>query len=75
MLGLNAMNELTEIVHREPNYRWAVIVQEAPEEWGAPEYLLVKGDGFKYTTVARTDFLEEAEEMATALNYWETRPL
>jgi len=50
-------------------------VQEAPEEWGAPEYLLVKGDGFKYTTVARTDFLEEAEEMATALNYWETRPL
>lgn len=69
------MNDLTEIVHRDPNYRWAVIVQEATEDWGTPEYLLVKGDGFKYTVVARTDFLEEAEELATALNYWETRPL
>jgi hypothetical protein len=69
------MNDLTDIVHREPNYRWAVITQDSPEEWGTPEYLLVKGNGFKYTVVARTDFLEEAEEMATALNYWETRPL
>ena len=69
------MNDLTEILHRDPSHRWAVVIQEATEDWGAPEYLLVKGDGFKYTTVARTDFLEEAEEMATALNYWETRPL
>ena len=69
------MNHLTEIVHREPSHRWAVIVQETPEDWGTPEYLLVKGDGFKYTVVARSDYLEEAEELATALNYWETRPL
>lgn len=69
------MNDIVEITHREPNHRWAVVVQEPLEEWGAPEYLLVKGDGFKYTSVARTDFREEAEEIATALNYWETRPL
>jgi hypothetical protein len=69
------VNDTADIIHREPNYRWAVIVQEPLEEWGTPEFLVVKGDGFKYTAVARTDFLAEAEEMATALNYWETRPL
>lgn len=69
------MNDTTEVIHRDPAHRWAVIVQDPTEEWGAPEYLLVKGDGFSYTVIARTDYKEEAEEIATALNYWETRPL
>ena len=69
------MTDISGIVHREPDYRWAVIINETLDEYHPAEYLLVKGDGFTFTSIARTDCKEQAEEMATALNYWETRPL
>lgn len=71
------MSDITlDIVHRTPEFVWAVVSRPTEEdEWEMPEYLVVKGDGFHFTIVAVLQDFAEAQQLALAMNYWETRPI
>ena len=61
--------------HRKPIYQWVVMSDsqdEDEDEYGT--HFVCKGDGFRYYIVGTTSNYQEAEEMAIAMNYWETRP-
>lgn len=61
--------------YRKPLYQWVVISEtqdEDDDEYGT--HLICKGDGFRYYIIASTNNYQDAEEMAIAMNYWETRP-
>ncbi len=60
-------------LHREAIYKYIVIAGVDDYDEYALHYVC-KGDGFKFNIVASTHSYEDAEEMAIAMNYWETRP-
>lgn len=60
--------------HREPIYKWVVTSDcRDDDEFGI--HYVCKGNGFRFYIVASANTYEEAEEMAIAMNYWETRPV
>jgi hypothetical protein len=70
------MSDITiGVIHREPEHIWAVVSRPMQDEWDTPEHLVVKGNGFHFSIVACLESLEEATDLAIAMNYWETRPL
>jgi hypothetical protein len=64
---------MTNIIHREPGHQWVVISSGEDEDFD--NHYVCKGNGFRYYIVATLESYEEAEEMAIAMNYWETRPV
>jgi hypothetical protein len=60
-------------IHRDPNAQW-VIISESPDDDEFGVHYVCKGNGFRYYIVATSNTYAEAEEMAIAMNYWETRP-
>jgi hypothetical protein len=63
-----------EKYHRESIYKWVVISDSEDEDDDYGTHYVCKGDGFKFFIVGSTNTYEDAEEMAIAMNYWETRP-
>jgi hypothetical protein len=58
--------------HREPIYKWVVISDSHEDDFGT--HYVCKGDGFRFYIIGSANTYEDAEEMAIAMNYWETRP-
>lgn len=61
-------------LHREPICQWVVISESQDEDDDYGVHHVCKGNGFRYYIVATSSTYAEAEEMAIAMNYWETRP-
>jgi hypothetical protein len=60
--------------HRESQYKY-IVVSDAEDHDDFSVHYVCKGNGFKFHIVATLHSYEEAEEMAIAMNYWETRPM
>ena len=59
--------------HREAIYN-RVVISDSQDDNDFGTHYVCKGDGFRFYIVGSTTTYEDAEEMAIAMNYWETRP-